>query len=71
MLGLANYVMNQLCNEVPRMVEREQEPKLLGNLVPQPVLARVNLPPPLMAPKSLVTPFTKAKARAAQRAWER
>jgi formylglycine-generating enzyme required for sulfatase activity len=69
-LGLSSYVMKQVPKEALRMVKREQEPNLLGNLVRQPVLAKVTLPvPPVVAPKSLAAPFTEAEARAAQRAW--
>jgi formylglycine-generating enzyme required for sulfatase activity len=71
-LGLANYVMKQVPKEALRMVEREQEPNLLGNLVRQPVLAKVTLPvplPPVVAPKPLAAPFTEVEARAAQLSW--
>jgi formylglycine-generating enzyme required for sulfatase activity len=73
-LGLSSYVMKQVPKEALRMVKREQEPNLLGNLVRQPVLAKVTLPvpvpqPPVVAPKPLAAPFTEAEARAAQRSW--
>jgi uncharacterized caspase-like protein len=71
-LGSSSYVMKQVPKESLRMVEREQEPNLLGNLVRQAVLAKVTPPvplPPVVAPKPLAAPFTEAEARAAQRAW--
>jgi formylglycine-generating enzyme required for sulfatase activity len=50
-LGLSSYVMKQVRKESPNLVEREQSPNLLGNLVRQPVLAYVNRPVPFPPPR--------------------
>lgn len=71
-LALANYVMKQVRKQAPQWVQREQEPNLLGNLVRQPVLARLarGTPPSATSrPPLLVAPFGEATAKAAQRAW--
>jgi formylglycine-generating enzyme required for sulfatase activity len=72
-LGLSSYVMKHVRKEAPRLVNREQEPNLLGNLVRQPVLAYVNgpvrVPSPVRPPQLLVSPFNESEAKLAQRAW--
>jgi formylglycine-generating enzyme required for sulfatase activity len=74
-LNLASYAIDEVPRQTRKLLDdpqAEQEPNLLGNLVRQPVLAKVTLPvpqPPVVAPKPLAAPFTEAEARAAQRSW--
>ncbi len=67
-----------MIDEVPLQVplllndpDAEQRPNLMGNLVRQPVLARIDVRPPSPAvrPALLRAPFTSTEAGQAQRAW--
>jgi formylglycine-generating enzyme required for sulfatase activity len=70
-LNLASYAIDEVPKKSKELLDVEQQPNLLGNLVRQPVLAKVTAskPMPIIEPALLKAPFGESEARAAQRAW--
>ncbi|MCA9221053.1 MAG: formylglycine-generating enzyme family protein, partial [Planctomycetales bacterium] len=71
-LTLASYIIDEVPLQVPLLLDdpdAEQRPNLMGNLIRQPVLARLDVKPPLVKPALLRSPFTATEAGQAQRAW--
>jgi formylglycine-generating enzyme required for sulfatase activity len=76
-LTLASYAIDEVPQQTRKLLDdpqAEQEPNLLGNLVRQPVLARIDArtnpgKPPMVRPALLRAPFTPTEAGRTQQAW--